>query len=297
LAVSSRDDLTEREREVLALLRLGLTNEEIAGRLNITLDGAKYHVSQILSKLGVATREEAAAEAIRRDAPKARLRRRWWAAWPLAAKAAGAALVVAAVTGLGVLAWGVLVTEGQDDEAAATLATPRANDESTPSAPPTGSATQASTQSVTPPASTALPGRFDGVTMSFTYPADWYIADSVRPYFDQERGDENVVIQSFPPETTATEGLPGGAIKLDFSGFPLTLAATPTIESGYQPLAIDNPSGARFLIRQLEEGYWHIWGLAVLDGCFFFVSVLMNTEEPTVDDVEPILSSWTLRRP
>jgi DNA-binding CsgD family transcriptional regulator len=53
--------LTPREREVLALLRRGLTNEEIASRLDISLDGAKYHVSQILSKLGVTTREEAAA--------------------------------------------------------------------------------------------------------------------------------------------------------------------------------------------------------------------------------------------
>jgi DNA-binding CsgD family transcriptional regulator len=97
------DTLTPREREVLALIRLGLTNEEIAARLNITLDGAKYHVSQILSKLGVATREEAAA-----IAPEPR--RRWWAALPLAAKAAGAALVVAAVAGLAVLAWGVVQT-------------------------------------------------------------------------------------------------------------------------------------------------------------------------------------------
>ena len=55
------DVLTPREREVLALLGHGLTNEEIAHRLDISLDGAKYHVSQILSKLGVATREEAAA--------------------------------------------------------------------------------------------------------------------------------------------------------------------------------------------------------------------------------------------
>jgi DNA-binding CsgD family transcriptional regulator len=55
------DDLTDREREVLELLRRDFTNEQIARRLGITLDGAKYHVSQILSKLGVATREEAAA--------------------------------------------------------------------------------------------------------------------------------------------------------------------------------------------------------------------------------------------
>jgi DNA-binding CsgD family transcriptional regulator len=102
------DALTPREHEVLDLVRLGLTNEEIAERLGITLDGAKYHVSQILSKLGVATREEAAAL---RAEPE---RRRWWVALPLAAKAAGAALVVAAVAGLGVLAWGVWETEGDD---------------------------------------------------------------------------------------------------------------------------------------------------------------------------------------
>jgi TolB protein len=102
---NSLDDLTAREREVLDLVRLGLTNEEIAGRLGITEAGAKYHVSQILSKLGVATREEAAALAL---VP----RRRWWAALPLAAKAAGVAVVLAAVAGLGVLAWGVVRTNG-----------------------------------------------------------------------------------------------------------------------------------------------------------------------------------------
>ena len=53
-------DLTPREQEVLGLLRVGLTNEEIAHRLEITVAGAKYHVSQILSKLEVGTREEAA---------------------------------------------------------------------------------------------------------------------------------------------------------------------------------------------------------------------------------------------
>ena len=65
------DTLTRREREILDLLRRGLTNEEIAARLGISLDGAKYHVSQILSKLGVATREEAADVALGE-------RRRWW---------------------------------------------------------------------------------------------------------------------------------------------------------------------------------------------------------------------------
>ncbi|MCH7618022.1 MAG: helix-turn-helix transcriptional regulator [Chloroflexi bacterium] len=51
--------LTSRERDVLDLLGQELTNEQIAEQLGISLDGAKYHVSQILSKLGVSRREEA----------------------------------------------------------------------------------------------------------------------------------------------------------------------------------------------------------------------------------------------
>lgn len=53
--------LTSRELEVLGLLREGLSNREIAERLGISLQGAKYHVSEIISKLGVSSREEAAA--------------------------------------------------------------------------------------------------------------------------------------------------------------------------------------------------------------------------------------------
>ncbi|HSP55163.1 MAG TPA: signal peptidase I [Dehalococcoidia bacterium] len=98
------DELTPREREVFDLLRVGLTNEEIAERLGISLDGAKYHVSQILSKLGVTSREEAAALTL------AEQRGRWWVMLPLAAKAAGVAVVLATVGGLGVLAWGVINT-------------------------------------------------------------------------------------------------------------------------------------------------------------------------------------------
>jgi DNA-binding CsgD family transcriptional regulator len=118
--------LTAREREVLDLVRLGLTNEEIAERLVITLDGAKHHVSQILSKLGVATREEAAALTAEPE------RRRWWVAPPLAAKAAGAALIVAAVAGLGVVAWGALETSGDDKGSLAAAPTQRVTNEAIP---------------------------------------------------------------------------------------------------------------------------------------------------------------------
>ena len=54
------DVLTPREWEVLALVREGLTNDAIAERLGITERTAKYHVSEILGKLGLSSRQEAA---------------------------------------------------------------------------------------------------------------------------------------------------------------------------------------------------------------------------------------------
>lgn len=57
-------DLTDREREVLALMIEGLTNPQIAERLIVSPSTAKFHVSSILSKLGVARRSEAVAVAL-----------------------------------------------------------------------------------------------------------------------------------------------------------------------------------------------------------------------------------------
>ena len=53
--------LTVREREVLALLVEGFSNSEIAVQLVISVAGVKYHVSNILSKMGVTNRTEATA--------------------------------------------------------------------------------------------------------------------------------------------------------------------------------------------------------------------------------------------
>lgn len=57
-------DLTEQEHRVLALLVKGLNNREIGEALFISTATAKFHVGNILSKLGVKTRTEAAALAI-----------------------------------------------------------------------------------------------------------------------------------------------------------------------------------------------------------------------------------------
>lgn len=58
-------DLTEREREVLELMIEGLNNTQIAGRLTVSPSTIKSHVSSILAKLGVASRTEAVALALR----------------------------------------------------------------------------------------------------------------------------------------------------------------------------------------------------------------------------------------
>lgn len=57
-------DLTPREKEVLALMITGLNNPQIAERLIVSQSTVKFHVSSILSKLGVSSRTEAVALAV-----------------------------------------------------------------------------------------------------------------------------------------------------------------------------------------------------------------------------------------
>lgn len=61
----SGHNLTGRELEVLALMVDGLNNTQIAGKLTVSPSTIKSHVSNILSKLGVASRTEAVTLALR----------------------------------------------------------------------------------------------------------------------------------------------------------------------------------------------------------------------------------------
>lgn len=64
-APNSPEVLTERETEVLRLMALGQANKEIARTLNIGEKTVKTHVSNILGKLGVQSRTQAALHAVR----------------------------------------------------------------------------------------------------------------------------------------------------------------------------------------------------------------------------------------
>jgi len=64
LAETPGSELTEREREVLALVARGYTNKQIADALYVSEKTARNHVSHILDKLGLSRRSEAAAYAV-----------------------------------------------------------------------------------------------------------------------------------------------------------------------------------------------------------------------------------------
>ncbi|HEY46591.1 MAG: LuxR family transcriptional regulator [Anaerolineae bacterium SM23_ 63] len=67
--IDAHNGLTERENEVLHLIADGLSNREIAEKLFISEKTVKTHVSNILGKLGLTDRTQAAIYALRRGLP------------------------------------------------------------------------------------------------------------------------------------------------------------------------------------------------------------------------------------
>ncbi len=150
-------ELMDRQQEVLTLIAKGRTNPEIAAELGITLDGAKWHVREILSKLGVESREEAAAYWRAHRRPGHRLARTLGTFGSLGlAKGVAVGLAVAAIALLGVTA---LQSLQSGDPAPASPAT------ATPAPEPTPTSTGPTATTAPPPSISAeevelLPGMF-----------------------------------------------------------------------------------------------------------------------------------------
>ena len=66
-AAAEADPLSDREREVLRLLALGHTNQEIAKTLYISVRTAETHRAHIMRKLGLATRAELVRYALTKE--------------------------------------------------------------------------------------------------------------------------------------------------------------------------------------------------------------------------------------
>jgi len=69
-AGSLMDQLTQREREILDCLTRGKSNKAIAQELAISIDTVKLHVKNVLTKLNLSSRVEAAVYAVRHDLRK-----------------------------------------------------------------------------------------------------------------------------------------------------------------------------------------------------------------------------------
>jgi DNA-binding CsgD family transcriptional regulator len=149
-AAASSPNLTPRQRQVLDLLVKGYTNPQIADALGVSLDGAKWHVREIIGTLGVECREDAAEFWREYNGLPRRLRRFALAPFAiisgrLAAAVAGVAVAVPAVA---LVALVVGNQSGADDNPPAEADTARAAS-ATATAPPSSSAV-----SVTSPTAT-----------------------------------------------------------------------------------------------------------------------------------------------
>ena len=58
------EGLTKREHEILILVAQGKANKEIARELHISVKTVEYHITNILGKLGAASRTEAVVKAL-----------------------------------------------------------------------------------------------------------------------------------------------------------------------------------------------------------------------------------------
>ncbi|HEY4669879.1 MAG TPA: helix-turn-helix transcriptional regulator [Tepidiformaceae bacterium] len=123
---TSAPSWTPRQRQVLDLLARGYTNGQIGEALGISLDGAKWHVSEVMGKLGVESREAAAAywREYRRPLTRATRWARSLAASPFLLKAGAVSVASAAIVGGALLVTAMARSgDGQQSVQAQALAT------------------------------------------------------------------------------------------------------------------------------------------------------------------------------
>ncbi|MBE0611448.1 MAG: helix-turn-helix transcriptional regulator [Dehalococcoidia bacterium] len=127
--------LTDRQRQVLEFISRGKTNFEIANTLGITLDGAKWHVREIMAKLGCDTREEAVAIWQGRPSAPRRVARQLARPFAVFGTAFGKAAAVLAAGGVALAVVAVFAFSRGDD--AATESDSEAATEVIPTSAPT----------------------------------------------------------------------------------------------------------------------------------------------------------------
>lgn len=201
---------------MLALMARGLTNYQIAQELGISLEGAKYHVSEILARLDVDSREEAVSAWKRERRPFNRLASGAWlpqvgAIIRVAGLAALTAVVVAIV---------FVILSGRGDDEPTSPVPPSA----TSTATATDTAVALSPTTSTPQAPTtaldvdgwpviecpvmAMPHRVVPRKITICLPADWTVLDRDQPMeFAQFYSDTTYAYQP---------GTPAEAIALQF---------------------------------------------------------------------------------
>ena len=230
------DILTPRQWEVLALLRQGFSDPQISERLNISLAGAKYHVSEILARLGVSTREQAAAWTPPPRKPRAPALLGF--AWKLAVAVAAAS----ALAGVGLLAYAVLSHSGA----------PAADTQTR--APQTSSATTTAQAGISP---TPLPP-----ACTVDLPANWRDA-FLRGEIGVFAGDEFVLV------AVAADGSEVfGALYSDGWSGVAAIGAKGNIMriSQFAPITIDAPPSAVLntptenqIAAAQFDGRWLVW--------------------------------------
>lgn len=203
--------LTDRQREVLRLIERGHTNSEIAEMLGISLQGAKWHVRELLGKFGVDSREELAeAWAQGRSAPE-RVRS-WLSALAALVPAKAAVGGVAGVAVLAVSAAAVIAgSTGAGDNTP-----PTATNESTP----TPVWTPIPLPTPLPDAPGAVWSPEEAYRQAFDV-ADWALSEAVAPSrfaspFVPESRD--FVTGSWNPSTSRFESADGDSYWLPDAG-------------------------------------------------------------------------------